>query len=167
MINITSVCLKKNVCCFFLLSVPSLPPIDETNLPLSSLLKSFDLQVVMARCDIRSISLILRCMPSLHRFVFTLLVDQNISPFIMDLINGKNWQVMLTTYVPYLNQFDFHISLITNGEPTDFNEILDSFRCFSKLYYQWQMAINRWKINPYLPCKSRKISHLYICWGQN
>ncbi|CAF4118955.1 unnamed protein product, partial [Rotaria sordida] len=131
--------------------VPSLPPIDETSLPISSSLKSFDLQIVMARCDIRSIGLILRCMPNLHRFVFTLIVDFNISPFIMDLTNGKNWQEILTTYVPYLTKFDFYISFITSGMAIDLNEILNSFRCFLKLYYQWQIGINRWKVSPYHP----------------
>ena len=135
--------------------MPSLPSIDETNLPISSLLKSFDLQVVMARCDIRSIDLILRCMPNIHRFIFTLIVDYHISPFIIDLIDGKNWQEMLTTYVPYLNKLDFHISFVTNGMPMDLNEILNSFRCFLKQYYQWQMGIKRWKVNPDLPCKSK------------
>ncbi|CAF4115690.1 unnamed protein product [Rotaria sordida] len=133
------------------INVPSLPPIDETSLPISSSLKSFDLQIVMARCDIRSIGLILRCMPNLHRFVFTLIVDFNISPFIMDLTNGKNWQEILTTYVPYLTKFDFYISFITSGMAIDLNEILNSFRCFVKLYYQCQIGINRWKVSPYHP----------------
>ncbi|CAF4877315.1 unnamed protein product [Rotaria sp. Silwood1] len=69
----------------FLLGVPHLPFINENNLPLSSLLKSFDLKIVMAQCNIHSIGLILHCMTKLDQFVFTLIVDQNISPFIMNL----------------------------------------------------------------------------------
>src|SRR5205085_3193447 len=124
----------------FLLSVPNLPSINEDDLPKLSLLKSFDFQIVMARCDIHSIGLILRCMPNLHRFVFTLIVDLNISPFTMDLINGQNCREMLTSHVPYLNKFDFHISFITNGEPVDLDSILNSFRCFINLYYQWDIC---------------------------
>lgn len=149
--------IKKYV---FFLSVPSLPSITQDDLPKSLSLKSFDLEIAMARCDIHSIGLILRCMPNLHRFVFTLLVDLNISPFTMDLINGKNWHEMLTSHVPYLNKFDFYISLLTNGEPIDLDNILNSFKCFLNLYHQWDICITKWKFMPYLsyfisfPCKS-------------
>jgi hypothetical protein len=68
----------------------SYPSINEDDLPISSSLKSFDLQIIMAQCDIYSMGLILRYMLNLHRFIFTLILDQNISPFIIDLINGQN-----------------------------------------------------------------------------
>ncbi|CAF3017485.1 unnamed protein product [Rotaria sp. Silwood2] len=116
----------------------------------------------MIRCDIQLIGLILRCMPNLHRFVFTIIVDKNISPFMMDLINGENWREMLTCHVLYLNKFDFHISLLTNGQPIDLDNILNSFRSFINLYEKWDMCISRWKFMPYIPylplfpCKSNK-----------
>ncbi|CAF3298577.1 unnamed protein product [Rotaria sp. Silwood2] len=133
------------------INVPSLPSINEDDLPKSLLLKKFDLQIVMIRCDIQLIGLILRCMPNLHRFVFTIIVDKNISPFMMDLINGQNWREMLTCHVPYLNKFDFHMSLLTNGQPIDLDNILNSFRSFINLYEKWDMCISRWKFMPYIP----------------
>ncbi|CAF4067190.1 unnamed protein product [Rotaria magnacalcarata] len=66
-------------------NVPSLPSINDNDLPKSLLLKKFDLLMVMIRCDIQ-----FRSMPNLHRFVVTIIVDKNISPFTMDLINGQN-----------------------------------------------------------------------------
>ncbi|CAF1415474.1 unnamed protein product, partial [Rotaria sp. Silwood1] len=78
----------------FLLDVPNLPFINENELLLSSSLKSFDLQIVMAQGNIHSIGLILRCMPKLDQFVFTFIVDPNISPFIMDLTDEPNWREM-------------------------------------------------------------------------
>ncbi|CAF5162442.1 unnamed protein product, partial [Rotaria sp. Silwood1] len=75
----------------FLLDVPNLPFINENDLPLSSLLKSFDLQIIMTRYTIHSIDLILHCMPKLDQFGFIFIVDQNISPFIMNLTDGRNW----------------------------------------------------------------------------
>ncbi|CAF3338585.1 unnamed protein product [Rotaria sp. Silwood2] len=132
----------------YFIDVPDLPIIKEDDLPKSTLLKSFDLQIIMARCDIHSIGLILRCMPNLHRFIFTLIGDQNIFPFTMDLINGQNWYEMLTNHVPYLNKFDFHISGIVNGESIDLDNILNSFKCFLNLYHDWNMCITRWKFMP-------------------
>ncbi|CAF4518274.1 unnamed protein product [Rotaria sp. Silwood2] len=129
-------------------NVPHLPFINENDLPLSSLLKSFDLQIVMAPCDIYSIGLILHCMPNLYQFVFTLIRDRSLSPFIMDLIDGQNWQEMLTSHVPYLKKFDFHISLLKYGQPLDFDNIVNSFRCLVNLYHQWDMCISRWEYWP-------------------
>ncbi len=122
--------------------------IDENDLPTSSLLKSFDIQIVMVRYDISSIGLILRCMPNLHRFVFTLIVDQNISPFIMDFTNGQNWHQMLKSHLSYLNKFDFYISLLTNGESIDLDAILNSFN--------WDICITRWRYRSIYRCKSNK-----------
>ncbi|CAF4942249.1 unnamed protein product [Rotaria sp. Silwood1] len=79
----------------FLLDVPNLPFINENELLLSSSLKSFDLQIVMAQGNIHSIGLILRCMPKLDQFVFTFIVDPNISPFIMDLTDEPNWREIM------------------------------------------------------------------------
>lgn len=95
-----------------LLSVPNLPFINEDGLPKSLLLKSFDLQIVMARCDIDSIGLILRRMPNLHHFRFTLIINRRIPQFMMGLADGQNWHDMLTNHVPYLKKFDFHISFL-------------------------------------------------------
>ncbi|CAF4658888.1 unnamed protein product [Rotaria socialis] len=128
------------------INVPSLPSIDDNDLPKSLLLKKFDLQMLMIRCDIQ-----FRSMPNLHRFVFTIIVDKNISPFTMDLINGQNWREMLTCHVPYLNKFDFHMSLLTNDQPIDLDNILNSFRPFINLYEKWDMRISRWKFMPYVP----------------
>lgn len=111
--------------------MPSLPSINENDLPILSSLKSFDLEIIMCRCDIHSISVILHCMPNLHRFIFTLIVDDNISPFLMDLINGLHWYQMLTNYVSYLKKFHFYLSLITNGQSIDLDNIINSFKCFS------------------------------------
>ncbi|UJR29550.1 hypothetical protein I4U23_010767 [Adineta vaga] len=111
----------------------------------------------MSRCDIHSLDLILRCIPNIHQFIFTLKVDHNISSFMMNLINENNWQEMLMTRVSYLKKFDFHISFITNGDGRDLNEILNSFKFCIKLYDQWQMGINRWNIGP-----NRHMAHINL-----
>ncbi|CAF4378740.1 unnamed protein product [Rotaria socialis] len=59
---------------------------------------------------------------------------------------------MLTCHVHYLNKFDFHISLLTNGQPIDLDNILNSFKPFIGLYEKWDMwCISRWKFMPYIP----------------
>jgi hypothetical protein len=90
-------------------------------------------------------------MPNLHRFVFTYLFDIYIPPFTTDLMNGQNWREILTSHVPHLNKFDFHMSFLTSGEPIDLDNILNSFKCFSNLYHQWDMCITRWQFMPRLP----------------
>ncbi|CAF5092447.1 unnamed protein product, partial [Rotaria sp. Silwood1] len=112
----------------FLLDVPNLPFINENDLPLSSSLKSFHLQIIMTRYKIHSIDLILHCMPKLDQFGFIFIVDQNISPFIMNLTNGQNWCEMLTSDVSYLKKFDFRISLL-NGICVSVDETIDQMFC--------------------------------------
>ena len=59
---------------------------------------------------------------------FTLIVGENISSFIMDLINGNNWQDMLISRASYLKISNFHISFIVNEEGRGSNKILNSFK---------------------------------------
>jgi hypothetical protein len=105
--------------------------------------------------DIRSLDLILRCMPNIQEFCFTLMDDYTDTPFIDIILDRDYWQQMLTSRVPYLKKFDFLMSLVMADNLIDLDWLLDSFRCFVTQYDGWHMAISRWE--PFrrdIPCKS-------------
>ena len=138
-----------------LFSAPNLPPLNEDDLPILPLLKSFDLQIPTIY-DINLLSLILRCMPTLREFSFTY-IEEYLDPLFIDtFIDGNHWQQILTNRVPYLNQFNFHISFITekNNTSFDLDWIVDSFRCFLTQYAGWHMAASQWQtFKDSIPCK--------------
>ncbi len=112
---------------------------------------------ILTECDIHSLGLILHCMPNLREFCFTFFVGHFDTQYFDILLDGNNWQQTLTSHVPYLNKFDFHISFLMVEELFDLDWILNSFRYFVVQYDGWHMAISRWKtFRRFRPCKSKK-----------
>ncbi|CAF3743671.1 unnamed protein product [Rotaria sordida] len=136
--------MKCKAMLLFLFSVLNILSINEDDLPTSLLLKSFDLQI-LTQCDVDSLDIILRCMPNLREFTFTFIVGPLDTPYYNILLDGNNWQQVLTSRVPYLNKFDFHMSFYMFEESFNLDLILNSFRCFVTQYDDWHMAISRWK----------------------
>ncbi|CAF4688792.1 unnamed protein product [Rotaria sp. Silwood1] len=121
------------------------PLINENLLPTLSQVKSFYL-ASLARCDIRSISYILRCMPNLIHFNFNLMIPSAIWPFPHELLNGYVWQQMLEFYIPCLSKFEFHMSIIKRYPKLDLDFVVHSFEYFSQKYPNWNMIIDRWRL---------------------
>ena len=99
---------------------------------------------ILTHCDVHSLGLILSCMPNLHEFSFTFIMERFAIPFNDVLLDGNIWQNILTIHVPYLNKFDIHISVMRE-ELFGLKSILDSFRCFVTQYDGWHMAVSRWE----------------------
>ena len=138
-----------------LFSIPNLPSINEDDLPTILSLKILDLQI-LTQCDIHSLDFILHCMPNLQEFSLTLITGRLDTSFIDVLLDGNNWQQMLTRRISNLNKFDFHISFLTDQGLFDLNLILDSFHYFLARYDGWHMAISRWEtFKGFIPCKSK------------
>jgi hypothetical protein len=108
---------------------------------------------MFAICDTRSIAYILRCMPNLIRFKFFYAMQTVAWPFVDDLVNGSAWQQMLEIYVPFLSQFDFHISIGKSYPKLDLDMVVNSFQYFVKKYPKWQMIIDRWSPDDNIPRK--------------
>ncbi|CAF3859509.1 unnamed protein product [Rotaria sp. Silwood1] len=87
------------------------PSINENNLPILPRLTSFNL-TILAICDIRSISYILRGTPNLIHFHFVLETRSANWPFSHNLLNGSVWQQILEYYVPHLTKFEFLMSIV-------------------------------------------------------
>ncbi|CAF4470688.1 unnamed protein product, partial [Rotaria sp. Silwood2] len=119
---------------------PILPTAYYNNLPVLPCLEYFDLQT-KTMCDIHSLSLILRCMPNLHQFIFTFMSSHEISLYIDDMLDGHQWQQMLTSYVPHLETFDFLIGLFYTRPILNMDYIVHSFQYFVAHYNGWHMAI--------------------------
>ncbi|CAF0908414.1 unnamed protein product [Rotaria sordida] len=124
--------------------IPNVQSINEDDLPRVASLKIFDLHI-LTQCDIHSLGLILHCMPNLREFSFTFIVEHLHTLFIDVLLNGNNWQQILTSHLSHLTKFDIHMSFLTHDGLVNSKLILDSFRCFCTQYDGWHMAISRWK----------------------
>ncbi|CAF1283481.1 unnamed protein product [Adineta ricciae] len=108
-------------------------------------LKILDLQIWI-QFDIRSLNSILRCVPSLEEFCVTVLNDNMNAPFMDLLINGHNWQRLLTSYMPNMKKFDFLMTFLIGDKSLDSTAILHSFNYFQRQYDSWHMAVSRWQI---------------------
>ncbi|CAF2896693.1 unnamed protein product [Rotaria sp. Silwood2] len=84
---------------------------NENDHPILLQLISFNL-IIFTLCDIYSIAYILRCMPNLSRFYFTLASRMTAFSYYRELFNGFVWQQLLKRYVPCLSKFEFHISIL-------------------------------------------------------
>ncbi|CAF4166119.1 unnamed protein product [Rotaria sp. Silwood2] len=84
---------------------------NENDHPILSQLISFNL-IIFTLCDIYSIAYILRCMPNLSRFYFTLASRMTAFSYYRELLNGFVWQQLLKRYVSCLSKFEFHISIL-------------------------------------------------------
>jgi hypothetical protein len=142
-------------------SNPNVLSINKDKLPRVTSLKIFDLHI-FTQCNIHSLARVLHCMPNLQKFSFTFIVEYLHTPFIDVLLNGINWQQMLTSHVPHLIKFDIHISFLTHNGLLNSKLILDSFRCFLTQYHGWHMAISRWTtFQRSILCKSKKSYDLF------
>ncbi|CAF3013411.1 unnamed protein product [Rotaria sp. Silwood2] len=121
---------------------PTLPTAFQDNLPVLPYLKFFDLQTT-TMCNIDSISVILRCMPNLRQFVFTLTSSKQISRYIHDLLDGYGWQQILTSHASNLKKFDFLIGLFGIRAFINMDYIVHSFQYFVAHYDGWHMTIER------------------------
>ncbi|CAF4819448.1 unnamed protein product [Rotaria sp. Silwood1] len=97
------------------------PSINENNLPILPRLTSFNL-TILAICDIRSISYILRGTPNLIHFHFVLETRSANWPFSHNLLNGSVWQQILEYYVPHLTKFEFLMSITRSTKTTTIND---------------------------------------------
>ncbi|CAF3987268.1 unnamed protein product [Rotaria sordida] len=157
-INLTSIMRLRD-------NIPNLLSLNEDDLPTIPSLKILDLQI-FTEFDIHSLHHILHCIPNLQDFSFTLINEHLDTPFIDDLLDGNNWQQILTRHVSNLNKFNFHMSFLTDEGLFDLNLVLNSFRCFLTRYDNWHMAISRWEIFeefiPFFMDSYRNESHEYV-----
>jgi hypothetical protein len=93
-------------------------------------------------------------MPNLIRFKFIYAMRTADWPFTDDLVNGSAWQKMLEIYVPFLSQFDFHISILKKYPKLDLDMVVNSFQYFVEKYSKWQMIIDQWTPDAAVPSKS-------------
>ena len=94
-------------------------------------LKILDLQIWI-QFDIRSLNSILHCVPSLEEFCVNVLSDDMNAPFMDLLINGHNWQRLLTSHLPNMKKFDFLMSFLISDKLLDSTAILHSFNYFER-----------------------------------
>jgi len=120
---------------------------DSDPLILSQLI-SFSL-TILARCDSRSISYILRCMPNLRHFYFFHSARIATWPFAGELFDGYVWQEMLERYVPCLSKFELHMIIVKGIPELNLNSIVHSFRKFVRKFSNWHMIIDRWNFNKF------------------
>jgi hypothetical protein len=101
---------------------------------------------IETKCDFDLLSLILRCMPNLRRFILVMTISSFISPFWADLLNGQHWQQLLTSYIPQLNTFDLFLSVFTHSNSQiDIDAITHSFDYFTTKYNDWCLIIDQSK----------------------
>lgn len=117
---------------------------NDNNLSILSQMISFHL-IVLAVCDGRSISYILRCMPNLIYFYFHLEIQKSSWPFPNELLNGYIWKEMFENYVPCLSQFEFHMLIMKRYPKLDLDSVINSFDYFVTKYTNWHMIIDGWK----------------------
>jgi hypothetical protein len=87
-------------------------------------------------------------MPNLVRFNFTLSLWKREWLFPGELLDGLVWEEIFELYVPLLSKFEFHMSIAKKYPKLDLDIIVNSFEYFVRKYSNWQMVINRWKLNP-------------------
>lgn len=114
------------------------PSFDENDLPISQQVIYLNL-MVFVRCDKRSISYILRCLPNLKYFYFTFGIRNVSWPFPDELVNGYVWQEMTDCYVPHLLKFEFFMTIRTVYQSLDLDMIVNSFESSVKKYSKWNM----------------------------
>ncbi|CAF4320583.1 unnamed protein product, partial [Rotaria sordida] len=119
--------------------------LNDTDYPILPKLISFNLAVLLI-CDIYAIAYMLRCMPSLNRFNFFLVVQMRGLLYNCELLNGYVWEDILKCYAPYLYTFEFYISIQKNLSNTQLDYIVNSFQYFVRKYPNWNMAIGRWRL---------------------
>jgi hypothetical protein len=112
--------------------------------------------MVIVRCDKRSISYILRCVPNLIHFYFTLGVRTANWPFPDELLNGYVWQEMIDRYVPHLLKFEFFITIKKAYQNVDLDMIINSFENFVRKYSNWNMIIGYWTYHKEMAGKKNK-----------
>ena len=95
----------------------------------------------------QSISYILRCMPNLIRFYFTLGIRSDKWPFPGELLDGYVWKQTLELYNPHLSTFEFHMSIVKSLPRLYLDIVVDSFQCLVTKYPNWHMVIDRWILN--------------------
>ncbi|CAF4926457.1 unnamed protein product [Rotaria sp. Silwood1] len=120
----------------------SLSTTYQDYVPVLSSLEFFDLQTT-TMCCIDSLSVILRCLPNLRQFIFTLIASEQISHYINDLLDGHHWQRILTNHVPHLKTFDFLIDLLGTQALLNIDYIVHSFQYFVVHYDGWHMTVER------------------------
>ncbi|CAF4106821.1 unnamed protein product, partial [Rotaria sordida] len=90
-------------------------------------------------------------MPNLHQFIISIENLQFISSYWNHLLNGHNWQQLLTNYLPHLDVFDLFITVLIhrNSPVLDMKAVVHSFEYFSAKYDDWYITINqsRFSIN--------------------
>ncbi|CAF3783030.1 unnamed protein product, partial [Rotaria sordida] len=121
-----------------------IPHINPNDLPLLPQVIYLNL-IVIVRCDNRSISHILRCMPNLIYFYFTLGIPTANWPLPDELRNGYVWQEMIDRYIPHLLKFEFLIGIKKSYQHLDLDMIVNSFEYFVGKYPNWNMIITQWK----------------------
>ncbi|CAF4075935.1 unnamed protein product [Rotaria sordida] len=103
------------------------------------------------KCDFDSLNRILRYMPNLHQFIISIENSRFISSSWNHLLNGHNWQQLLTNYLPHLDVFDLFITVFIhrNSPVLDMKAVVHSFEYFSAKYDDWSIKINqsRFSIN--------------------
>ncbi|CAF3834434.1 unnamed protein product [Rotaria sordida] len=69
--------------------------------------------------------------------------SEHISNYINDLLDGHQWQRILTNHVPYLKKFDFLIILLNRRALLNLDYIVNSFQYFVVHYDDWHMIVKR------------------------
>lgn len=82
--------------------------------------------------------------------------SEQISPYINDLLDGHQWQQMLTSDVPHLKTFDFLIGLFDTRSLLNMDDIVHSFQYFVLHYDGWHMAVERSRLVTHRPGKITK-----------
>ncbi|CAF3327992.1 unnamed protein product [Rotaria sp. Silwood2] len=123
-------------------SIPS-KPFNYNDIPILPQIISFDL-TILVKCDSRSIASILRLMPNLIHFYFTMDIPVATWSYPGELFDGYVWQEMLESCVPRLSKFEFHMSIAKTNSILDLDIIVNSFAYFVKKYPNWNIIIQRW-----------------------
>jgi hypothetical protein len=128
-----------------------IPIINDNDLPILSQMMIFDLNII-TKCDYHSISSILRCMPNLKQFYFTLNYPA-MWPFPGELLDGDVWKQIFEHYLPCLSKFEFHVAFSKRYPKLDLDIVVNSFNYFVKKYFNWHMIIDRWRLESQRPGK--------------
>ncbi|CAF3662946.1 unnamed protein product [Rotaria sp. Silwood1] len=88
-------------------------------------------------------------MPNLRQFIITMMNSSLISLSWNHLLNGQNWQQLLTNHVPHLDVFNLLLTVIIDPLSLllDMDNIIHSFDFFSTKYDDWHVAIGQSKYN--------------------
>ncbi|CAF1271041.1 unnamed protein product [Rotaria magnacalcarata] len=88
----------------------AIPTVNKNDLSVLSQVISFGL-TLFAAWNNDSVARILRCIPNLKYFLFTLGPYRSQKLFSVELLDGYVWQEMLELYVSYLSKLEFHMSV--------------------------------------------------------